>query len=471
MRKIFTLLMLFATVLLQAQIEYDQLPVNFQVGTYVASQWGDFNNDSLLDLIIIGQDANNDNYTKIYQNLGNDQFNEVSNTGLPGVSIGGIDLADFNNDGFLDIILAGTQGSNNITNIFFNNGDLTFDTLNLKFPQTYMGDISACDFDNDGNIDFAVSGDDPAYNMITEIYQNNGDSTFTRIDSLPGVMYGILKWADYNNDSLPDLLVTGFNSDFYTKIWKNNGDSTFSETSINLQQVWLNDAEWGDFDNDGDMDLFLTGVGGSGSDRYSIQYTNTGNDLVVKDSSFVGVSHSSVELADFDNDGDLDIFYAGLFGDGMGTGDYMAKLLFNDGNGNFNDSLGVDFPGVYWGECSAGDYNNDSLVDIFICGNTFKSSSDVPIAFVYKAQLPVSYNQLVKSSLKIYPNPVMNFVNIRNDKVIKNVKIYDISGKLVFDNNFNSNSVTFGVQQFSAGVYNLVVTTNLSSENRKLIIK
>ena len=237
---------------------------------------------------------------------------------------------------------------------------------------------------------------------------------------------------------------------------KNIGNDQFTETQINIKQSWLGDAEWGDLNNDGKPDLFLTGVGGSGTDRYAIEYINTGDSLKVKDSSFVGVSHSSVEIADFDNDGDMDIFYSGLYGEnGMRSGDYMAKLLLNDGQGNFNDSTSIEFPGIYWGDCRAADYNNDSIVDIFYNGLLFKNETDVDYATIYKGNKVHNSSKIriYSHNLKVYPNPADNFIFVYYEKNIHSYIINNVSGQTLINKQVNNKNFEINISSLPAGFY------------------
>ena len=85
-----------------------------------------------------------------------------------------------------------------------------------------MSDVSWCDYDNDGNIDLLVSGNDNLENQfdkrhansLTRLYRNSGapDYTFTEQTGilLKGLGFSTSKWGDYNNDGWPDLLMAGY---------------------------------------------------------------------------------------------------------------------------------------------------------------------------------------------------------------------------------------------------------------------
>ncbi len=164
--------------------------------------WGDFDNDSDMDLFLAGQLVDASDQTVLYINEGDDTFIPSTGTTFPPLAIGASECADFNNDSYLDFVV---QAYNNdtylgYTKILENNGDGTFTELSVGFPQTYMGDVSCADFDNDSYVDVAISGYiDAAPYYISKIYKNNGDGTFSEVTgtNFPGTMYGKFKWADY----------------------------------------------------------------------------------------------------------------------------------------------------------------------------------------------------------------------------------------------------------------------------------
>ena len=90
------------------------------------------------------------------------------------------------------------------------------------------------DYDNDGDLDILLAGSrkpgtSSQYN--TKVYRNNGDNSFTEnADSyLQGMYFGSVEWGDYDNDGDLDILASGqvgFN-EYATSIYKNNGDRTF----------------------------------------------------------------------------------------------------------------------------------------------------------------------------------------------------------------------------------------------------
>ena len=330
-----------------------------------------------------------------------------------------------------------------------------------------MGGISWADFNNDNFLDIGITGfinEDPWY--ITKIYENNQDETFTELagTNLPGMNYGKIKWADYNNDTYQDFILTGYGDDFYTEIYKNNGDETFSVSGISLHQGWLGDVEWADYNNDNKIDLVISGTGGDGTERYTKIYKNNGSGSFTETSDILtGVSHSSLEWADFDNDGDLDLYISGTPGD-PGSGNYVSEVYLNDDN---SFSLGTSFAPNYWGDAKVCDYNNDNLPDIVISG--YDNSENV-FSAIYKNTTPVSIT-FIEKNISISPIPAKNFIKIESDDIINNVEMFNITGKLVLSERQNTKNAVVNIETLKSGVYFIKTFTNKQNNTQQIVIK
>ncbi len=87
---------------------------------------------------------------------------------------------------------------------------------------------------------------------------------FTDIDAgLPGMFRCSVAWGDYDNDGDLDFLLTGFTvTERINRIYRNNGDGSFTDIEAGLPGVGCSSAAWGDYDNDGDLDILLAGLCG-----------------------------------------------------------------------------------------------------------------------------------------------------------------------------------------------------------------
>jgi predicted nucleotidyltransferase len=339
---------------------------------YSSADWGDYDNDGDLDILLTGSFANGAGpVSKIYKNNGDGSFTEQTSISLTGVENSSIAWGDYDNDGDLDILLTGYIGNNvNVSKIYKNNGDGIFvEQTTISLSGVQQGSVAWGDYDNDGDLDILLTGSNSS-----RIYKNNGDGTFTEQTSiaLAGVGDGSVAWGDYDNDGDLNILLTGFGgAGFSSKIYKNNGDGSFIEqTTISLTGVSSSSIAWGDYDNDGDLDILLTGTptGGVGISQI---YKNNGDGTFTEQTSITlyGVKGGSVAWGDYDNDGDLDILLTGT--DGFYA---VSKIYKNNGDGTFTDQTSIALTGVFVGSAAWGDYDNDGDLDILLTGVTQNGS-------------------------------------------------------------------------------------------------
>ena len=184
--------------------------------------------------------------------------------------------------------------------------------------------------------------------------------------SLPGITYTSASFADYNGDGRADFVFSGFNNPAgrLVRIYESHGDGTFSDIGAPLPQATSGATAWGDFDGDGDPDLFLTGLKSDDSTVAKI-YRNDGGVFSEVSAAFPGVFESTAAWADFNNDGKLDLFYAGRLS--PNSTDKITKIYRNNGDGTFTDT-NVVLPVGAEPVAAIADYNGDSLPDIFFYG-------------------------------------------------------------------------------------------------------
>lgn len=239
--------------------------------------------------------------------------------------------------------------------------------------ESMSGGVALIDYDGDGWLDLyftnaqTVETARQGIKARSALYHNNHDGTFTDVTDKAGVGYPC--WAmgasvgDYNNDGLPDLLVTCLNG---VVLYRNNGDGTFTDVTkasgLASDSGWATGAAFGDYDEDGWDDLFvshyvdfnlndLPAFGSGKSCKYlgiDVQcgprglrgspdnlYHNNGDGTFTDASKKAGVSDPEHRYgltaiwSDFDNDGKLDLFV---------TNDGQANYLYKgDGKGKFED--------------------------------------------------------------------------------------------------------------------------------------
>ncbi len=466
MKKIFAILLIMSILSsTKAQIFRLISPTVFQPVRYSAIAIADIDNDGDNDVFISGEDTNSTAYSILYENMGNFQFSTIT---LPigGLSLSAAQWGDYNNDGYPDLLIEGYNGNNGFLGILKNNGDKTFTLINQNFPHVYMGDVAWVDYDNDGNLDFSCSGFEDQNNVyISKIFKNNGDGTFSEVNSanLPGTMYGKFKWADYDNDGYKDFILTGYADDFFTHIFKNNGDGTFSLQNLGLFQCWLGDVEWADYNNDGNIDLIISGTGGNdGTTRKTILYQNLGDGTFSAiENIFPGVSHSSIEWADFDLDGDLDLYISGTMNT-PGSGQYISTIFKNE-NGTFIED--TSFAPNYWGDVKVADLNGDNRPDIIITG---LGTGDKLFSALYENTPEPTQISQQKKLIKIVGEK--DAIKITGTKKINSVEIYDIQGRQVYKTNVDNYQYYFNTTKIENGIYLLNVIVNGKKFSKKFVI-
>ena len=259
--------------------------------------------------------------------------------------------------------------------------------------------VAVADYDNDGDLDiYLANGDDDVLlkNRLTE----TGTATFVDVTAaaFPGIttpQRGTSgSWADYDKDGYLDLYVTnhkeinGSGTGTQDRLFHNNRDSTFTEVSYLLGLENLGGygfiAGWTDYDNDSDLDIFLINdcpygpVGtklfrnDGGTDPLAWKFTEVSGSVGVADCR----NGMGIAVGDYDRDGWLDYFY---------TNSGSPLLLHNDG-GTFTDvtaAAGLD-DGVVpetgkerhtWGTIFF-DYDLDGFLDLCLAAGTLNRSAD-----------------------------------------------------------------------------------------------
>lgn len=327
----------------------DVTPTNLSYAAFGSVNWVDYDNDGYLDLFICGYDVNFNPSTHLYHNNHDGTFTEVA-TPFPAVAESSSDWADFDGDGYADLLLNGM--------VFRNLGGTNFVLVaNLGVSDfSGGGSVAWCDLDNDGKPDALIGNS----TYGTEVYHNNGDGTFALVAILPG---GTVATADYDNDGWNDILVVGslLNS-AGVKLYHNTGTNNFVDSGISFGPFYGGMGAWGDYNNDGWPDLLLCGSPDD-SDGTNEIFANGFGTLTNVPTFSNQLRDGFAAWGDFDNDGNLDFFSCGLV---VGCC-YQSKIYHNTGTNSFTD-FGFSMPGDYQGAAAWGDYDNDGALDLVFAG-------------------------------------------------------------------------------------------------------
>lgn len=310
-------------------VYYSQIYLNnegvftLQTGTTItplansSAQFIDAENDGDLDLIVAGRGGNGV-VTELYLNDGQGNFTLSTASTFTKMEYGFILVADVNGDGFTDIFVAGSNGASGKSNLYINDGTGVFTaatTSITNLSEDSVGDFA--DVDNDGDVDLFISGLNQTYNVVAQLYKNDGQGNFTleQGTNFRSIMYGDAKFADITGDGFVDLITSGRNDEFNNEknIYFNQGDGTFLVNgNSSITPTANGKIEFLDADRDGDLDLLLTGE--SGGNKLATIYANQNGEgiFTVNDAyNLTGIVEGAVAVGDVNGDGSVDILISG----------------------------------------------------------------------------------------------------------------------------------------------------------------
>ena len=302
----------------------------------------------------------------------------LEDPGVPGISGGDAAWGDYDNDGDLDFVVCGFDGTGYSSLLYRSSGgaDPTFSDVGAGFVGVSASAVAWGDYDNDGDLDILLAGEGTGVTSITKLYRNGGgpNPTFTEVDAgLANVRNAATAWGDYDNDGDLDLVLAGHDVKApVTRLYRNSGGTnpTFMDVGAAFQAVGAAATAWGDYDNDGDLDLVVAGVDASLTSLAKVYRNDGGATPTFTDAGagLAGVRSAAVAWGDYDNDGDLDLALSGLDASLVP----ITRVYQNSGGGNptFTE-IGAGLTGVMGGAVVWGDYDNDGDLDVVLAGSAF----------------------------------------------------------------------------------------------------
>jgi enediyne biosynthesis protein E4 len=334
------------------------------------------------------------------------------NKNQPETMVAGVGLLDYDNDGYLDVLLVNGAAIPSLqketpkywNRLYHNNHDGTFTDVTEKAGVAGVGygmGVAVGDYDNDGWPDIYVVNVGK-----NQLLHNNKNGTFTDVTDKASVGGGLLDgkkmwsvsaaWVDYNNDGLLDLFVSNYckwevNKDPYcgptpklraychpnnyanlpNTLYRNNGDGTFTDVSAETAIAKYLGKGMGvaiaDYDHDGFIDIFVANdnhpnflfhnLGGKKFEEVALEsgvaYAQSGSAL----------SGMGVDFKDVDNDGRPDLWHTAVENESF-------PLFHNAGGGQFVEQtlsaqLAVTRTMSGWGNGIV-DFDNDGWKDLFV---------------------------------------------------------------------------------------------------------
>ena len=400
--------------------------------------FGDYDGDGDLDIFVPVEDLAPGLHDRLFENDGNGMFTDVAaSRGVqnPGSLNRGAVFCDLDNDGDADLLAAnmppgGPRQKHVPTTLFRNQlretGAATFTDVTRAAGLMRAGNdndqkiggigdtaggVACADHDRDGDLDlFWKNADGEIENAM---FRNDGNWTFTDVTAIAGVAVqsklresnaqGSPNFTDVDQDGWIDLLIT--NEGDSKILLRNKGDGTFEDITRSRKSpnaiplINPGNAQGAciaDYDNDGDMDLYLPLADQANRllmSRLKEKGALTYEDVTLKSGAGDMGGARGCAAADFDNDGDVDL-YVNNGGPSMTLINDVIKdfppfvqfyiawepaqntLLANRGDGTFVDvtkASGAEGMGIGSG-VGAADINSDGFPDLFVTNRTYYSA-------------------------------------------------------------------------------------------------
>ncbi len=444
---------------------------------------------------------------------GDIQFSDISfESGVADLAVNssGPSFVDYDNDGDIDIyVVTEYHGKNQGNRLFENDGSGKFTDVALLRGvdnQTGLGrGASWGDYDNDGDMDMAVSNMPPTDRskpVPTTLYKNmlieTGEPNFQDVTRKANLMRagnindqkiggvgntsGGVAWADYDNDGDLDLFWKCAEYDVDNALFRNNGDGTFTdvtkEAGVGILDVVIEansqgSPNWTDVNLDGWIDLLVTNEGDK-----KILFLNQG------DSTFKNITDSfkppsaSVFLnpgnangaciGDIDNDGDMDVF--------LPTADQSNRLyisqLIDTGDLFFKDitlTSGIDHKSGARG-CAMGDFDNDGWIDIYVNNGGLQNTLindiiDLPIFVQFYIAIEPDYNKLFRNNGNLTFSDVTESSGAEGYGIGSGVGTADINNDGFLDLFFTNRTFYTGEKQITQSDRNYLLQNQGNANN------
>ncbi|CAF1175169.1 unnamed protein product [Rotaria sordida] len=419
---------------------------------------GDFNNDNHLDIAVANSKSNN---IGVFINFGNGTFKNLQIYDTEkGSKEQFISIGDFNNDNQLDIVFLMSGVSKIGILLGYGNGSFRYGNMYSTGIDSTPNSINVGDFNNDKYLDIVTAN---TYNNSVGIFLNYGNGTFTNVitsliknDSTP-TSVGV---GDFNSDNILDIvtadagsndiaILLGFgNGSFLLSMFISTGDDNPTSVAI------------GDINNDHRLDIVYCSPVPSNV-GVILGYGNGSYGSITKYSTGDGSLSWSVILGDFNNDTLLDIVVANVFAYnigifvGFGNGSFAAQKTFSTGFFSFPYYLAF------------GDFNNDKQQDIVV-SNRYANNVVVFLVY-YDVDFATETSYTTGSGSHPYSVAVGDFNNDNHlDIVVANSGNDNIEIFLGYDKGTFMNKVTYSTGFNSRPQF--VTTADFNKDNRLDIV-
>ena len=502
--------------------------------------WVDYNKDGYVDLVVSGLDVNDEPSTTIYKNNEGVSFSISTELILPDLFNTTIDSGDLDNDGDIDFVIAGFDENNEWKKFIYfreqnslvkaTNYNGQFDESGYDFPQLKIGDLGF-----DGDLDIFYIGENGGFiknntlinnsdnyeqylsgykGVSMELFgsylyfmgeDNDGNYRFNRINlqsnnedqyppNIEGLKNGDIAIADYNNDGLEDILITGENSigESITKLYEaslgtltvNEGAILYSEnTDVTLIGLRESTAKWVDYDTDGDLDLFITGTSDSGdfNKLYKTDQLNKTNEAstVITDFAYESLGNGKVRLSWTAPEDDFSDSLGYILR--LGTSEGGSELANTESNLETGQRLITKSPVIYSNsyeiQLNPGNYYwAVQSVDTGLKGSVFSEEQSFQLTYEWKL---LNQGGIIDQSISAQEDPIVKLSDIDGDNDMdlvygsssnnNDISVFSLNGnKFDYLNNLNNSRNISGIAFFDFNndfVLDILVNTWQGSDN------
>jgi len=337
-----------------------------------AACWADIDNDGWVDLCASGV---------VWKNNAGKSFTRFADTGC-------VIAADFDNDGFVDLF------SYSRMKLYHNDGGKGFSECPLpELSRTVSRGACWGDFNGDGFVDLYIGGYedwDAGITYPSLILINDHGKSFKLIFTDSRYRTRGVTACDFNRDGHLDVYVSNYRLQ-PNLLLLNDGSGRFKDVAAEFNTVATSPgfegghsigACWADFDNDGEFDLFagnFAHVDDRGDQPKSRFLRNLGakQGCHFQDLGTCGVfyqeSYASPAAGDYDNDGNLDLFFTTVYANASFNKKNYPVLYHNQGGFGFTDATataGLSELGPTY-QAAWADFNHDGHLDLVTCGKLF----------------------------------------------------------------------------------------------------
>ena len=441
---------------LNAQLTFNELSSNIGSKSYNCAV-ADFNNDGYMDVYLVNFSSHDKLWLQNPDNSFSESNQDIGNSVKFNRTIG---IADLNGDNYPDLFIPNDANWNSTTisyglpnEIWFNDGKGKFTDSGQRLGNSASTDVALGDIDGDGDIDAVIANfhntnlDNLEY-QSNVIWINNGNGTFSKDSIDLGIGCNQVQLTDVDNDNDQDIIFSSEGTNKGTSIYLNNGTGNFSKLQNTIKSCSAFDT--GDIDNDGDIDLIIANAVRNSSSKVEL-WLNNGVGLFEYNKSLnEGINGADIKLVDFDGDKDLDIIATN------GIWKSAAPVIWiNQGNAQngevgdfsiFNTNLG----NFQLGKIAIADFNNDTIPDFLI--SNYSGNNKIFLTTNQTSTIQTMNN----SNTFIYPTIANDFITV--DGIYRSnysFKIIDISGNIVKQGKLTSNILN--VNMLPAGNYFLII--------------